>query len=210
MSSIVTITGPSCAGKSTLETILKGLGFASIISTTTRPKRLGEVDGESYYFMTPAAFALAKEEGQFIESIEFNGNLYGVSVEEVNRVLAMGKPIVLIVEPHGLIQMRQYAQAHDLDLYSYFITNPADVIAKRFLARFAQQIVNVRSNVDAVLDNYYPRLAVMMEEERDWINVTDDGEGIYDLILPSFNEGNLDKITQDIATKFLNTESVAV
>ena len=33
---IVTLTGPSCAGKSTLEAMLKARGFENVISTTTR------------------------------------------------------------------------------------------------------------------------------------------------------------------------------
>ena len=36
---IVTLTGPSCAGKSTLEKMLVKLGFSNAISTTTRQPR---------------------------------------------------------------------------------------------------------------------------------------------------------------------------
>jgi thymidylate kinase len=43
MEALITITGPSCSGKTTLQNWLFGLGkFERIISFTTRPQREGE------------------------------------------------------------------------------------------------------------------------------------------------------------------------
>lgn len=47
---LVTLTGPSCTGKSTVARKLVELGFVELISTTTRTPRQGEVEGVHYYF----------------------------------------------------------------------------------------------------------------------------------------------------------------
>jgi guanylate kinase len=54
---LITLTGPSCAGKTTLEDRLIKAGFDRVISNTTRAPRRGEIDGVHYHFRTPEWFA---------------------------------------------------------------------------------------------------------------------------------------------------------
>lgn len=55
---IVTITGPSCAGKTTLaDQLVKEHDFVRLITTTTRPSRVGERLGVDYHFVTHDEFA---------------------------------------------------------------------------------------------------------------------------------------------------------
>lgn len=186
---IVTLTGPSCAGKSHLERLLKESGFASVISTTTRPPRAGEVDGEHYHFVSRLEFARLQTNGEFVESVEFNGNSYGVTETEMKRVAAAGKPIVVVVEPHGAKQYREYAMSRDWNILSVFINNPPELIARRFLERFKREVAE--GNCDA-LDSYAKRMAHMAWEEVEWVaNPTME----YDLWFDHFDGNSTEPIT---------------
>lgn len=49
---LITITGPSGAGKDTVARMLSDMGdFKVICSYTTRPKREGEIDGVEHHFV---------------------------------------------------------------------------------------------------------------------------------------------------------------
>lgn len=183
---IVTLTGPSCAGKSTLERMLKRVGFENVISTTTRPMRGGEVEGQSYHFISKSEFKRLEAQGAFVETVYFNGNYYGISVAEIERVFALGKPVVAVVEPSGLKQIRPFAKDRGWEVFSVWINNPDIVIAERFLRRFDGEPVIGRS-----IQTYASRLATMMSKERAWVieAAMDDGT-LYELNLDTFDERN--------------------
>ena len=201
---ILTLTGPSCAGKSTMEKMLREKhGFVPVISTTTRPMRAGEVDGQSYYFVDRKTFQDMAERGQFVENVEFNGNFYGVSAQEVERVAAYGKPIVLIVEPQGLHQIQDYAIRAGWDVLSVFITNPPQVIARRFMERYTADLaLSLGNGVEAsgkVVDDYSRRLGIMLDEEVFW----QDGCALdTDVLVDSFDESNTQEILDHITSTF--------
>lgn len=72
--------GPSGVGKSTLVKLLMKefptvFGFS--ISHTTRKPREGEQDGREYHFVSRNEMEAAIRNGEFIESAEFSGNMYG-------------------------------------------------------------------------------------------------------------------------------------
>lgn len=62
------ICGKTCSGKDTLLNILKEkYGLNTLISYTTRPKRVNEVDGRDYYFIKKNKFINMIENNEFIE-----------------------------------------------------------------------------------------------------------------------------------------------
>lgn len=202
---IVTLTGPSCAGKTTLEKRLSDEGFSRVISTTTRAPRAGEVNGKAYYFVSREEFIANRDAGAYIESVEFNGNFYAVSADEIKRIAATGKPIVVVVEPHGLTQIRNYCLVHDWNLHSVFINNPGDVIARRFLERmlsdFSMAIGKGGTHAQAVIDTYSKRLGVMLKDECWW---EEDVCSICDTWLHNFDESNIDAVVRELTEKAFN------
>lgn len=65
---LVILTGKSGCGKDTLqEELIKKENFKKLISTTTRPKREGEIEGREYYFVDKNKFFQLDKEGFFIE-----------------------------------------------------------------------------------------------------------------------------------------------
>lgn len=82
MNQLFTITGTSGSGKTSVARAL----FKSentIISYTSRKPRLGEKDGVDYYFASKEKMLEMRDKNEFLEFIEFNGNYYGYSKDEV-------------------------------------------------------------------------------------------------------------------------------
>ncbi|KAL9547893.1 hypothetical protein MBANPS3_005944 [Mucor bainieri] len=109
---IFVISGPSGSGKSTL---LKRLfseypsTFGFSISHTTRKPRPGEVDGKDYHFVEKDDMIKEVEEGKFIESATFSGNMYGTSIKAVEDVVADGKVCMLDIDMQGVQSVKKTA-----------------------------------------------------------------------------------------------------
>ena len=104
------ICGPSGSGKSSIvnkvtEEFPDCFGLSC--SHTTRKQREGEIDGVHYYFVAKDEFLDAKERGEFIETAEFAGNMYGTSRGAINRLQMAGQICVLGIEMHGVHQIKK-------------------------------------------------------------------------------------------------------
>ena len=106
---LTVITGPSGVGKGTLvgQLLAKHPSIWLSVSATTRAPRAGEVDGQSYFFLSREAFERQVAEGGFLEWAEFAGNLYGTPRAPVEEHLNQGRPVLLEIELEGARQVRQ-------------------------------------------------------------------------------------------------------
>jgi guanylate kinase len=186
---IVTLTGPSCAGKSTLERMLADSGMVSLMSTTTRKPRPGEIDGVHYNFITQEEFDAIRQRDGFIEHVTFGGNSYGLSVKAMAVATPENKPAVVVVEPAGRDQIVRFGKIHSWNIHTVFVDNPPEVIARRFLNRIAYDAYNAGrkyGEVGSIMDTYTSRLTTMMTVESKWRN---DGFP-YDLSISRFDATN--------------------
>lgn len=195
---IVTLTGPSGSGKSTLESVLKTKGFISLISTTTRAPRTGEVDGKNYYFVDKSEFKRLKEQGAFVEDVEFNGEYYGLFKHEVDKLRLLNSPAVIVVEPHGKAQIEKYAKSISLECLRIFIDIDQEEQMERLLSRFHSDIsafntvdFNGRKKYFTTKTNHARRFVMVMTEERKWLADAYEREnGVlvnYDHIIAAFD-----------------------
>ena len=105
---LIIIAAPSGGGKST---VLRRV-FAEVpalqfsISHTTRAPRAGEQNGREYFFVDENTFRASIAEGAFLEWAEVHGNMYGTSVEEVERQQQAGLDVVLDIDVQGAGQVR--------------------------------------------------------------------------------------------------------
>ena len=76
---IIVFTGPDGSGrKSVAEAVGQTFGMEKVISFVTRLPRPGEVNGQDYHFITHEAYREMEQQGEFLESVEIAGNLYGI------------------------------------------------------------------------------------------------------------------------------------
>lgn len=109
MARLTVITGPSGVGKGTLvgQLLRRHPQIWLSVSATTRAPREGEVEGESYFFLSRERFEQQVAAGGFLEWAEFAGNLYGTPRAPVETQLAAGRPVLLEIELEGARQVRQ-------------------------------------------------------------------------------------------------------
>ncbi len=104
MTPIFILTGPSGAGKSSvLDRLLKrkALRLKRFVTTTTRPKRIGERHGRDYWFVDEKTFLAERRRGAFYESAQVYGRWYGSHKQEMRRLKALDRPIILILNVDG-------------------------------------------------------------------------------------------------------------
>lgn len=105
---LIVISAPSGAGKTTLcNRLLDGReDIIYSVSCTTRLARGGEVNGKSYYFITPAAFEEKVRADAFLEHALVHGNHYGTLKEKVYAAMQQGKSILMDIDVQGARQVR--------------------------------------------------------------------------------------------------------
>ena len=102
------VSGPSGSGKTTLCRRAAAEGEAHYsISCTTRVPRVGEIDGRDYHFLSRGQFLAKRTEGEFLESAEVHGNLYGTLRSEVRSHLEDGRDVVMDLDVQGAALVRQ-------------------------------------------------------------------------------------------------------
>ena len=109
---LIVLSGPSGSGKSTiLRAALERLGGSVrlSVSATTRAPRIGEVEGEDYYFLGRDAFREALEAGELLEWAEYNDHYYGTPARPVFESLRRGESVVLEIEVQGALRVREKA-----------------------------------------------------------------------------------------------------
>lgn len=125
---LLVVSGPSGSGKTTLCRRLADEGGASYsVSCTTRSPRPGEEDGRDYHFLTREEFLSKREAGEFLESAEVHGNLYGTLKSEVTGRLDQGQDVVMDLDVQGAANVRACADpAIRLAAVDLFVMPPDD------------------------------------------------------------------------------------
>jgi guanylate kinase len=98
------------------------LGFST--SHTTRGPRPGEEDGREYHFSTREKMQPMIDAGEFVESCEVHGNLYGTSAAAVRQVTEDGKICILDIDVQGAKKVKANKTAN-LDCRYVFIAPPS-------------------------------------------------------------------------------------
>jgi len=106
---LIVISGPSGAGKGTIcKKLLNEVENLKVsISATTRSPRVGEVEGESYYFLDNEEFLEKIEKEEFIEYAKVYGNYYGTLKKEVLKEIEDGKNIILEIDIQGALEVKK-------------------------------------------------------------------------------------------------------
>lgn len=128
------VSAPSGTGKTTVVERLAQLvpDLSLSRSYTSRTARQGETDGVDYNFVTRARFEAMVAADEFLEWADVFGNLYGTCATDVERDLARGHDIVLVIDVQGARQVRT-RYAHTVGV---FVLPPSfDVLEQRLRGR---------------------------------------------------------------------------
>jgi len=103
------IAAPSGAGKTSLvKALIASLpGLVVSLSTTTRPRRPGEVDGVDYHFVDMATFEAQVADGQFLEHARVFDHYYGTSRAGVQAQRDKGLDVILEIDWQGARIVRE-------------------------------------------------------------------------------------------------------
>jgi guanylate kinase len=143
---IFIISGPSGSGE---DSVIKGLRkimpIEKIITATTREKRPGEKEGVDYYFIDKKTFKEKIKKNEFYEwTEEDNGNLYGGTFREIERVKKSKKTVIWKIEYKGVISAKKIIP----EAISIFIYIPMNKIKKRLIARNCHSEDFIKSRLD--------------------------------------------------------------
>ncbi|XP_043929959.1 protein PALS1 [Protopterus annectens] len=106
--------------------------FPSELPHTTRSRRDNEVAGRDYHFVSRQVFETDIAAGKFIESGEFEKNLYGTSTDSVRQVINSGK--ICLLNLHHTQSLR-VLRSSDLKPYIIFIAPPSQERLRALLAK---------------------------------------------------------------------------
>ena len=127
------ISGARGVGKSTVLSRVMAqrddLRFS--VSATTRAPRPGEVEGESYYFVTKEKFREMIDRNEFVEYDAHMDNYYGTPEAQLNEKLQTGS-VILDIEPNGAFNVRKRRE----DATLIFIAPPSmEELLRRLVGR---------------------------------------------------------------------------
>jgi guanylate kinase len=167
--SLYIISAPSGAGKTSLVRALlqSAVDLSLSVSYTTRPPRPEEVDGRDYHFVSREAFEQRLKQGEFLESAQVYGNLYGTSKTWINDALRAGRDILLEIDSQGARQVRRVFPA----AVAIFVLPPSlEVLEERLRNRaqdspevISQRLASARDEIGHVGEYDYVILNDMLD-----------------------------------------------
>jgi guanylate kinase len=176
-SNIFIISGPSGAGEdSIIEGLKKFFKIERIVTTTTRAMRSKESQGNPYCFISRENFIARRDSNEFVEWAEqYNGNLYGVTKKEIERVKNSGHIGTWKIEWKGVMTAKKIFP----EIISIFINAPLAVLENRIHHR------------DNVSEGY---IKERMKYTEEWLN----HKNIYDYEIIN-EEGKLEETIKKVA-----------
>lgn len=103
------LSGPSGVGKGTVRKAIfneDGIDFQYSISATTRQPRVGEIDGEDYFFVSHDEFEEKIANGDMLEYAQYVSNYYGTPKSFIDETLASGRDVFLEIDVQGALQVK--------------------------------------------------------------------------------------------------------
>ncbi len=103
------ISAPSGAGKTSIckkiRSVIPGLAYS--VSYTTRTRRMGEKEGEDYFYISSETFTKMIDEGKFLEWAQVHGHYYGTSRDFVSEQINHGMDCLLDIDIYGAKRLKE-------------------------------------------------------------------------------------------------------
>lgn len=172
---LVSLTSPTAAGKTHLFNYIRDVAkLPTIVSTTTRQPRAGEVDGVDYHFISTEESLALERDNELAELAVYRGVRYGVTRTELATKLAGGLAFV-ILEPTGIDHYVAEALKLGAMHLKYFIYTDPVVRIDRFKKRVNSDVEALlsadtidKNKIAGTVTSHLDRLVSMLTVETKW------------------------------------------
>lgn len=164
---MLVLSSPSGAGKSSIARALleRDRDLLMSVSMTTRPKRVGEIEGKDYFFTDKDTFEQKIKEGAFLEYALVFGQYYGTPKKFVEETLAAGRDVLFDIDWQGTQQLNQQMGQ---DLVRVFILPPSYQELEKRLTNRAQdskEVVQARMSKACDEMSHWPEYEYVLINE---------------------------------------------
>lgn len=152
--SLVILSAPSGCGKTTImDRLLKRHPeWVRSISMTTRKPRLGEKNGEDYFFVSRQAFKRMETEREFLESATVFDKRYGTPKKFVLEHIQNGRRVLLAIDIQGTKKIKK-TLGGKIPLLTIFILPPSvKVLRDRLEGRKTESPAEIQRRIEIAQD----------------------------------------------------------
>ena len=145
---MIVVSGPSGVGKdSVLRMYMPGKTCVKLsISSTTRPPRENEINGEHYNFISREEFEGMIARHEMLEFAEYAGHYYGTPKKWVEDTLDSGIHVILEVELIGALKIRALTP----DAVFVFLMPPSlQALEDRLIGRGTETLASIDKRMKA-------------------------------------------------------------
>ena len=169
------VSAPSGAGKTTLcDALRQTPDFVYSVSSTTRPPRAGEIDGEDYRFISEDEFRARVKAGDFLEHARVHEHRYGTLRQPVFENLKNGVDVLIDIDTQGAASIRNCGDAFIATALSDVFIMPPDLdeLRRRLMKRGTETAAQIELRLQTAAremrlwrDYRYTIISKSMEED---------------------------------------------
>lgn len=177
---VLALVGPTGGGKTTFSRRLLADYAGSMklsISATTRAPRPNERDGESYQFLTPEVFKERQDRGEFFETEEIHGNLYGTLRATVEESLNQGTDLLLDIDIRGALNFKR--QLQDRAVVCFLVPPSPEVLKDRIRKRAPIEDIEMETRLATARQEYQQLLEGHRSHLVDYLIINDTLDDAY-------------------------------
>ena len=177
-SKLFVISGPSGVGKDTILNQMKKIYPSNhyVVTVTTRKKRVNEIDGKDYFFVTNKKFQDMIDSNEFLEWATVYNNNYGVPKNQVFLALSQNKNVIIKADIQGAKTIK-----NTIDGTTTIFINPPDIskLADHLSSRMSESKESFRLRMETSL--------LEIESQNEFDHVVNNPEGKIDQTLEKIN-----------------------
>ncbi len=130
---VIVLHGPSGVGKdSVIDRLRERTGIHRATSSTSRPPRPDEEDGNHYHFMTEQEFERKIDAGDFAEWARVYNDYKGLGRTEIEQPLAEGRDVIIRTDVQGA---RRWREILDGAIYIFLMAEDRESLRARLRSR---------------------------------------------------------------------------
>jgi len=134
------LIGPSASGKTeSAKIMINRYPISRVVTYTTRPIRINEIDGFDYNFVSDEEFIRLRDQHFFVETAQYNQHLYGTPLNQ------MANDKFIILEPQGL---KSFLKIKACPIVAIFLQTNEETRIKRMKIR-KDQPEDIRKRIES-------------------------------------------------------------